>query len=157
MSEMRRTDRKMSVQEAKDLVGRCEYGVLSTVAPDGMPYSVPMSFALLDGRIVFHCAAGAGTDAGNIRAGSPVCLTVVGDTQVVPAHFSTKYESATVFGTARLVDDEGQRLRAFMALVEKYCPGFMEEGRRHADHAGSHADVFEIVVTEVTGKANRNG
>ena len=58
MVAMRRKDRQVSDEEAMAYLKAAEYGVLSTVGPDGEPYGVPLTYAVEeDGKgLVFHCA-----------------------------------------------------------------------------------------------------
>ena len=58
MVAMRRKDRQESDEEAMAYLKAAEYGVLSTVGPDGEPYRVPLTYAVEeDGKgLVFHCA-----------------------------------------------------------------------------------------------------
>ncbi len=43
MKDMRRKELAITEDEAKSLLKKAEYGVLSTIAQDGCPYSVPLS------------------------------------------------------------------------------------------------------------------
>ena len=46
MVAMRRKDRQVSDEEAMAYLKAAEYGVLSTVGPDGEPYGVPLTYAV---------------------------------------------------------------------------------------------------------------
>ena len=111
MREMRRKDRQLTEEEAMDVVRKGEYGVLATVGDDGKPYSVPLSYVLDEekGALYFHGTAAGGQKMDNILANPSVCFTVVMDTEVLPAQFSTKYYSANVFGTAKVVEEEEEK------------------------------------------------
>ena len=56
MVAMRRKDRQVSDEEAMAYLKAAEYGVLSTVGPDGEPYGVPLTYAVEeDGNLTaFH-------------------------------------------------------------------------------------------------------
>ena len=49
MVAMRRKDRQVSDEEAMAYLKAAEYGVLSTVGPDGEPYGVPLTYAVEEG------------------------------------------------------------------------------------------------------------
>ena len=51
---MRRKDRELTEEEARAVLRRAEYGVLSLVTEDGAPYAVPMSYAAVGDAIYFH-------------------------------------------------------------------------------------------------------
>lgn len=149
---MRRHDRQMTEAEALALLEKGEYGVLSTLGEDGWPYSVPVNYALLQGKIVFHCAAGVGKKLRNLAFCPRVCFTVVGDTQLLPQKFSTKYESVVAFGTAAPAADKPA---ALLALVKKYSPAYLEPGRAYIAADAEKADVYAIHIEQLTGKARR--
>lgn len=54
--DMRRRDRELSLAEAREVVGRAEYGVLATVGTKGCPYAVPLNHVLLGDVLYIHCA-----------------------------------------------------------------------------------------------------
>jgi nitroimidazol reductase NimA-like FMN-containing flavoprotein (pyridoxamine 5'-phosphate oxidase superfamily) len=49
--ELRRKDRGMTEAEARDLLERGEYGVLSTRGPDGAPYGIPLNYCVIGGAV----------------------------------------------------------------------------------------------------------
>ncbi|MGM9538419.1 MAG: GNAT family N-acetyltransferase [Candidatus Onthomonas sp.] len=153
-SEMRRKDRQLTPAEAYALLERCEYGVLSTVGEDGQPYGVPMSYALEGDTIYLHCARNAGRKCANLTACTRASFTVVGDTRVLPAKFSTEYESAIAFGTVTPAEDRKQGL---LALVDKYSPDFRPQGEQYADRsiAAGEVEVYAFHILHLTGKARR--
>ena len=57
---MRRSDRQLTDEETLQLFRDAEYGVMSVTDENNMPYGVPMSFALSDNVIYFHCSAVGG-------------------------------------------------------------------------------------------------
>lgn len=149
---MRRTDRELTGAALSAILEQGEYGVLSTVGPDGVPYSVPMSYAWKDGAIHLHCAADVGKKLENIAHCSTVCFVVVGRTAVCPEKFSTYYESVIVTGTIRPAEDKAGSL---LALVEKYSPGYLEQGRKYIAAAAHETGVYVITPQAMTGKAHR--
>lgn len=152
--EMRRSDRQLSREEAEDILRRGEYGVLCTCGADGEPYGTPLSYAYCGGKIYFHCAPGVGHKLANIAENPQVCFTVVGQTCLLPAKFSTIYESAIAFGTAHLVEGDEKRA-ALRALLAKYSPQYPEEGEAYITRAFDKVGVWAIHPTRLTAKARR--
>ena len=60
--DMRKQERKLTTQEAQQILSANQYGILSTVCEDGYPYGVPLSYSYLNGKIYFH-----GTSAGGLK------------------------------------------------------------------------------------------
>lgn len=151
--ELRRKDRGVTETEARALLERGEYGILSTCDSDGQPYGVPLSYCLLDNAIYYHCAL-EGRKLENIAGNSRVSFCVVGATELLPDKFATRYESVIVIGRAMEVFD-AEKQSALEGLVEKYSPDFREEGRRYIETDGKLTRVFKITIDALSGKARR--
>jgi nitroimidazol reductase NimA-like FMN-containing flavoprotein (pyridoxamine 5'-phosphate oxidase superfamily) len=150
---MRRSDRQLGETEAREILEQGAYGVLSTVAADGAPYGVPLSYCLLEGAIYLHSAR-EGRKLDHLPREPRVSFCVVGATEVLPADFGTLYESCVVEGAAReAIGDEKQA--ALEGMVAKYSEGFEEEGLRYIDALRDETRVFRIDVVALTGKARR--
>ncbi len=153
MHTIRRKDREISPEEAETILATAEYGVLSTVSAEGQPYGVPLSFCILDGHIYFHCAM-EGQKLDHLKHNNAVSFCVVGRTEVLPAKFSTKYESAIAFGSAEEVFEE-EKQGALEALVRKYSPDHIESGAKYIDALTYKTRVFRIVIDHLSGKSRR--
>jgi nitroimidazol reductase NimA-like FMN-containing flavoprotein (pyridoxamine 5'-phosphate oxidase superfamily) len=150
---IRRADRALSEVQAREILQKDEYGVLSTVSSDGQPYGVPVSFAYANGSIYFHCAVD-GHKLDNVNANSRVSFCVVGEAEVLPDKFATRYESAIVFGQAGELTGEAKRA-ALTEILKKYSPDFMEKGKRYIKSDIQKVRVFKIEVDVLSGKARR--
>lgn len=151
--DMRRSDRKTSPQEARELLRAGQFGVLSTVSPDGEPYGIPVNYVFLDDSICFHCAL-EGRKLDNLTENNRVSFCVIGATELLPAQFSTRYESAIVTGTAHELTGDAKR-RVLLALLEKYSPRYIEEGLQEIDATGDRTRVVRVAVDSISGKARR--
>lgn len=153
---IRRKDRALSTEEARNLVEQGQYGILSTVGPEGLPYGTPLSYVVLDNTIFFHTAL-EGRKINNITFRSKACFTVVGAVESVYHNgFSTWYESAMAFGTIQRVDVPEEKHRILLALAEKYLPEHVAE-HAEQDIARSFAvtAVYGLSIEHLTGKAKR--
>ena len=150
--EMRRSDRKLSDSETRQILRTGEYGVLSTIGKDGFPYGIPLSYVFDNENIYFHGTVNAGHKLENLKFSDKVCFTVVGKTEVLPDKFSTKYESVIVFGIVKPAED---KLTALEKLCAKYCPDFEVQGQKYAKASESKVAVYELQIMEMTGKARK--
>lgn len=150
MKSMRRNDRQMSNDEAIRILEKGEFGILSTVSSENMPYGVPISYVYDSSAIYLHCAL-EGSKLDNIIYNSNVCFTVVGKTNVLPDKFSTEYESVIVFGQATLLEGE-EKINPLKALVKKYSPGFETEGDAYIKQGISRTNIIKLSITMLTGK-----
>lgn len=147
---MRRNDKAMSTEAAWELLTRAEYGVLSTVGSDGDPYGVPLNYVLLGDTLYFHCAL-VGRKLDHLASNDHVSFCVVGRTRLLPAEFSTEYESVIATGRAAIVHGD-ERYRALVGLLEKYCPDHVDDGRLYIEKLDRQTCVVGIRIDHLTGK-----
>jgi hypothetical protein len=55
--DVRRSDRAVSKDQAREILARAEHGVLATVGADGWPYAVPVNHVLCGEALYIHGAA----------------------------------------------------------------------------------------------------
>lgn len=151
-TEMRRSDRKLTEAEAVEILEKCEYGILSTIGEDGYPYGVPVSYVVDGNKIYIHAAKGVGKKFANIQNNPKVCFTVVGNTEVLPSQFGTKYESVIIFGEAKVLQDKHSALEK---MIEKYSMEYKEAGAKYINAAIDKVDIYEIAIEFISGKARR--
>ena len=153
MKELRRKDRAISEEEAIALLNKAEYGVLSTVAENGEPYGVPLNFCFIDHCIYFHCAV-EGQKIDNIDHNKSVSFCAVGNTEILPDKFATKYESVVVSGEVEEVFDMNKQL-ALEGLLHKYSSEFVDNGIKYIEDLKDKTRVFKIIIKKLTGKARK--
>ena len=150
---MRRKEREISQQEIEEILEEAEYGILATVNENKTPYAIPLNFVYMDKKIYFHCAKEVGHKVKNMQSEKQVCFTVVGKTQVLESQFSTKYESAVIFGVAR--ETKEKKEAALKKLLEKYCLPYMQEGLTYMERMAEKTAVYELEIEHMSGKARR--
>ena len=148
---MRRKDKALKNDDTVRLLRECEYGILSTVDAKGQPYGVPLNYVLRNDCLDFHCAM-EGHKLDNLLANSRVSFCVVGRTNVLPAEFSTEFESVIATGKASVVQGD-ERYQALIDLLEKYSAEFLDEGRAYIEKLDSRTKVIKIDIHSMTGKA----
>ncbi len=149
---MRRKDRELAADEARKIVQKGIYGVLSTIGENGFPYGVPINYAYEAETLFFHCAKQVGKKLDNLRFDSRVSFTVVGATEVLPDKFSVNYESAIVEGRVEFLTGPAKEA-ALYALVKKYSPEYIEVGKEYIEKSIDAVDVGCIRIERLTGKA----
>ena len=152
---VRRQDRLLSEERAKELLFEGEYGLLSMVDESGHPYGIPISFAY-DGAhsLYLHCAP-EGRKLNALQHQEEVSFCVVGHTQVLPSKFTTNYESVVIEGTAALVQDHEERWKALRLILEKYAPNDMETGLLYSEKSFHRTAVLRIDIRSWSGKAKK--
>lgn len=150
---MRKKEREIDAAQAKEILERCEYGILSTVGDNGYAYGVPLSYVYIDNAIYFHCAV-EGQKLDNLKISDKVSFCVVGQTCILPDKFSTKYESVIVFGRAKEVFGD-EKKKALIEIINKYSPDYMDNGLEYIQKADERVKVIKISLEYLTGKARR--
>lgn len=122
---------------------------------DGQPYVIPMLHARDGDRLLLHGARKARI-VQLLATRAPVCATVTLLDGVVAArsafNSSLNYRSAVVFGHARLLEDEAERLRALRVLSEHVFPGRWAELRDPTPSEIGQTGVIELAIEQASAK-----
>ncbi|MDH3886714.1 MAG: pyridoxamine 5'-phosphate oxidase family protein [Desulfobacterales bacterium] len=153
MKELRRKDRAIPEAEAKALLSKAEYGIMSTVSDDGQPYGVPLNFCIVENCIYFHCAI-EGRLIENIKNNRSVSFCIVGNTEILPDKFGMRYESTIVSGNIEEVFDV-QKQTGLEGFLAKYSSDFIEQGREYIEKLRERTRVFKMAICDISGKAKR--
>jgi hypothetical protein len=130
---------------------KCEYAVLSTVDAEGAPYCMPLSIARAGEDIYFHSAVqGEKTDC--LRREPRVCISCVGETKLVPAEYSTEYESAIIRGLAEEVTDEQEKIHALRLISERYAASNLQAFDKVVAENLRRTAIWRVHITSATGK-----
>ncbi|GAA4077355.1 pyridoxamine 5'-phosphate oxidase family protein [Nonomuraea soli] len=105
----------------------CHLGVVR----DGYPMVVPTGYGRIGDTLYLHGSTGARSL--RLGDGTQVCVTVTHLDAIVYSRsvfdHSVNYRSAMIYGVARLVTDEDERLAGLKALTEQLAPGQWDYAR----------------------------
>lgn len=150
--EMRRIKQLLSNDEAIDILNSRTSGVMGVIGDDGYPYTVPLSYTHDDGKLYIHCAK-EGHKIDSINNNDKVTFCVIDKDDVVQETFTTHFRSVSIFGRARILKDDAERLNALRTLVKKYSPDFITEGEDEIKKTWERVCLIEIKIEHMTGKA----
>jgi uncharacterized protein len=147
--ERGRSDRN-DLYEVLDTALICHLGVLS----DGAPRVLPTAHGRDGDTLYLH---GSSANATYWAAdGQEVCVTVTILDGLVCArsvfHHSMNYRSAMVYGTARLVLDEDERIRALTIITEHLVPGQWDYARLPTKKELAATSVLALPLDEASVK-----
>ena len=161
MVSMRRSERKMELDEAYELLRNCSWATLSMVnvreeAPLGLgsPYAVPISPVEWEGSVYFHCAA-EGHKIDNLQSDDRVCLTCVGHAVNDEPALSVAYASVVVFAKARNVVDKQEKQQVLTAICRKYAPSQVEGIEEYIAAMLHHTSVWKLEIVDYSGKQRK--
>jgi len=122
---------------------------------DGQPFVIPTSFARAGEQLFIHGSA-ASRMLGSLSKGIPVCVTVTLVDGLVLArsafHHSINYRSVVVFGMAKPVEDEGEKMTALRAFTEHIIPGRWADVRKPSEQELRATRVLSLPLTEASAK-----
>ncbi|MGD2201606.1 MAG: pyridoxamine 5'-phosphate oxidase family protein [Candidatus Bathyarchaeota archaeon] len=153
MTGLRRKDKEIrDREEIEEILREALVGRLGTCV-DSQPYVVPLSYVYHENRIIFH-GAKVGKKLDDIARNPRVCFEV--DINEIlptdgPCDYSFRYRSVITNGTACLIKDPEEKIRALKILVEKYAQG---KGSRIPTDLTSvdNLAVVEIALEDMVGK-----
>ncbi|NNJ08760.1 pyridoxamine 5'-phosphate oxidase family protein [Chloroflexales bacterium ZM16-3] len=158
-AEVKRKDRAVEDDAwIAEMLTRAPIGYLATVA-DGQPFINSNLFVYDPTRaaIYMHTARYGRTRA-NIEAAQPVCLSVSEMGRLLPAdtalEFSVEYSGVTVFGSARVIEDQEEATYGLQILLDKYFP-HLRPGENYQPIMAeelARTSVYRIDIEEWSGK-----
>ena len=141
---MRRNKQALCQEECEQVLCRATSGVLSLISPDGFPYGVPLSYALVDGAL-------EGQKIDCIRRDNRASFCVVDADDVIPEKYTTAYRSVIVKGRIAIVTDEKQKHDLCIALAKRFYP---DESAAEVEYTQFASRLCLMVLTpeQITGK-----
>jgi nitroimidazol reductase NimA-like FMN-containing flavoprotein (pyridoxamine 5'-phosphate oxidase superfamily) len=122
---------------------------------EGGPVVIPTTHARVGDTLYLHGAA-ANRMLRSLRDGAEACVTITLVDGLVLArsafHHSVNYRSVVVFGPARAVEDEAEKLAALEALVERVAEGRWSEARRPTDAELRQTLMIAVPLAEASAK-----
>jgi len=147
--ELRREKNRMADASAIELLTNCQEGTLGTISVDnGYPYTVVVNYVYLNNKVYFHSAK-EGHKIDNINNNTKVSFIVFDNVKVIQETFTTKYQSVTLFGRAKIIPSSKEVL---FELIKKYSPDFLKEGKIYIDNSGETPVLIEVDIEHITGK-----
>ena len=147
---MRRKEREMDKDFAFKIIDKSEYGFLATTK-DNIPYCTPLSIVRENNFIYFHCAH-EGRKIENMRANPKVCMSFVGDTNIIQEKIITEYESTIISGTATEITERAEKIRALELLCLRQIPDNMHRFEAEIERAFERTAVWKVEIEEIAGK-----
>lgn len=151
--EMRRKDRLVTEEKAREIVEKTEYGMLCTTGSDGYPYAIAVSHVLHENCIYFHCAL-EGRKLDNIKDNPKVSMSFVSKAEVDQGEYTVRYESAVAVGIAKMIDDEEEKMLALKLICERYSPDMLANHLDYIQPRLKYTGVCRIDMESISGKVN---
>ena len=148
--EMRSKANMLTNEEIETILRTSPNGTLALYGENGYPYSVPVNFVYLNGKIYFHGAA-EGYKLDCMKKDPHVSFSVIGKDDIAKENFTTLFSSVIAFGTIRVIDTMEEKIPVLEAMVGKYSAEFMESGKELISK-GCGSVAYELTIDHMTGK-----
>lgn len=140
--------------EIEAIISSCKHCVVSTVSPEGMPYSVPMNFCYQNEQIILHSAP-TGTHLTNIEQNNNICVVFCTDGTLVYQHkevacsYRMRAESVICFGKVTFVEAVEEKI----LLMNKFMDHYTQNEFKYSKPAIQNVKVWLIDIEKMTGKS----
>ncbi|MEG0829751.1 MAG: pyridoxamine 5'-phosphate oxidase family protein [Anaerovoracaceae bacterium] len=149
--KMRDVGEPLTREESIKMLETQKHGTLAVNGDNGYPYSVPISFVYIDGKIIFH-GANTGHKLDSIKKDEKVSFSLIEQDNIIPEDFNTLFRSVIVFGKIKVLKSDEERKSGLMAIIKKYSADFMEDGEKYAEESWDQVAVMELEIEHLTGK-----
>lgn len=127
---------------------------------DGQPMAIPTAFARQEGQLYIHGSVGSHFIR-QIEQGTPVCISVMLCDGLVLAksafHHSVNYRSVVIFGSARKVTHETEKMEALALITDHLVPGRWADLRPTTDSELRKTTVLAFSLAEASAKVRTGG
>lgn len=149
---MRRTNRAIPEEAAKQLLEQSRRGVLAVNGDDGYPFAFPVNYFYdrENAKIYFH-GAKTGQKVDALKKNDKVCFTVYGNEHFEPGDWAPYMQSTVVFGRCRLIEDAAVTEAKVRELAAKYYPSAEEIDVEVKKYIRA-VQLYEITIEHLTGK-----
>lgn len=120
--KMRRFKQQLPSEEAERILHDGKYAVWAVDGDDNYPYAVPVNYVYA-GNTVFIHSAPQGHKIDSIRRNPKCSMCIVDKDDIIPEEFTSYFRSVIVFGTARIIETEEDKIEVLRLLSDKYSPG----------------------------------
>lgn len=146
---------RSALAEVLDAGRICHLGVIIA----GLPVVLPTGYGRIGETLYLH--GSSANRSLRAAADAEVCVTVTLLDGLVCArsvfHNSMNYRSAVVYGTARLVTDDDERLAAIEAITEHLIPGRWAHSRKPTRKEMAATAVLAVPLDEASVKVRAGG
>jgi nitroimidazol reductase NimA-like FMN-containing flavoprotein (pyridoxamine 5'-phosphate oxidase superfamily) len=127
---------------------------------EGHPIVIPTIYGRKDDTLYFH-GASVSRMLQTMEKGIPISINVTRTNALVLArsafHHSLNYESVTLFGTASLIDDDEEKLRALHIISDQILTERWEEVRAPNQKELNVTKVLQLKIEEGSAKIRNEG
>ena len=148
---------KRGIQEREIIHSILDEAMIAHVGfvTENQPFVIPMAYGRKDDRLYLH-GSSVSRLLRTLEQGVDVCINVTLLDGIVIArslfHHSMNYRSVVLFGKAKLVESEDEKMSALKAITEQMIPGRWEQARIPNDKELKATNVLSFEIVEGSAK-----
>lgn len=127
---------------------------------EGQPFVIPTNYGRAGDILYIHGSA-ASRMLRTLSSGIPMCVTVTHLDGLVLArsafHHSVNYRSVVILGTAKLVEDPDEKVKALRIFTEQVIKGRWDDVRQPTEQELKATTVISVPLEEVSAKVRTGG
>ncbi len=149
--KLRRFKQALRHEDCERLLRAATSGVLAVEGDDGYPYAVPLNYYYEDGTLIFHTAQeGHKMDA--LARNPKASFCVIARDDIVPAEYTSYFESVIAFGRVRRVEEPEEKRMWFQKLAARYSPEQVEGRAREVERMLQTVCILALEIDHLAGK-----
>jgi nitroimidazol reductase NimA-like FMN-containing flavoprotein (pyridoxamine 5'-phosphate oxidase superfamily) len=127
---------------------------------EGQPFVIPTNYGRAGDILYIHGSA-ASRMLRTLSSGIPMCVTVTHLDGLVLArsafHHSVNYRSVVILGTAKLVEDPDEKVKALRIFTEQVMKGRWDDVRQPTEQELKATTVISVSLEEASAKVRTGG
>ena len=116
---MKKKFRDLTLEQADIILESGEYGILTTIIENNIPYGVPVNYYYQKDKYIYFSSFKEGTKIEALKENPMVSFIVIGDSKLTEDYLNSSYESVMIEGVVEFIEGEIKEA-AYRKLVGKY-------------------------------------
>ena len=149
---MRKKEREIIDKELLESIIRRTKVCRIAMSLDDIPYVIPVNYGYKDNCLYIHSAR-EGKKLNILKQNNKVCVEMDISDEIIsadqPCKWSMKYQSVIGFGTAEIIDEPLEKIKALNVLMDHYSPGKLHDFQ---ERLIDKLVIIKIHLKTITGK-----
>ena len=149
-NQIKRKQQILDINEIKEVLNNNTSGVLCLLDENNNPYGVPLNYAYVNDKIIFHTSK-FGYKMDLIKNNSKCSFTIIDQDKIVEEDYTSLFKSVIVQGNIRIVKDTTEIINYMNLFTDKYV-SFKEEREDIIKRNLSNLSILELTIEQISGK-----
>ena len=149
-NQIKRKQQILDINEIKEVLNNNTSGVLCLLDENNNPYGVPLNYAYVNDKIIFHTSK-FGYKMDLIKNNSKCSFTIIDQDKIVEEDYTSLFKSVIIQGNIRIVKDTTEIINYMNLFTDKYV-SFKEEREDIIKRNLSNLSILELTIEQISGK-----